>query len=320
MKARTAFSLGGSLALMSIPLLCGGCSLTLALDPNQGQNAAVARGSATESSTATLVRLLESDDPQVRSVAVRGLADMGESARAAAPALHGMVDDPDLHVRYEAAKALAAVHPDDPALPAVLVLMANDNRLPEEQRTEMRSMLQRVNPMLAYTSSEEQRLESEVGVGVESAESVDTGTMPTAPTTRPATPDLSESSATPTTRPIMASERPEQSAESARSGANAVEVPKEEKATAPTTRPVERTELSEIPGLAGLAIGNDAPPAPDISLFGHKSYTSAGALQVKNWIERQASLSDQEQQARVKEFQDWRYGQDKLIYQKVLEK
>lgn len=304
MKARTAFSLGGSLALMSIPLLCGGCSLTLALDPNQGQNAAVARGSATESSTATLVRLLESDDPQVRSVAVRGLADMGESARAAAPALHGMVDDPDLHVRYEAAKALAAVHPDDPALPAVLVLMANDNRLPEEQRTEMRSMLQRVNPMLAYTASEEQGLESEVGVGVESMESVHTGTMPT----------------TPTTRPIMASERPEQLAESAHSTAIAGEFAKEESATAPTTRPVERTEFSEIPGLAGLAIGDDAPPAPDINLFGHKSYTSAGALQVKNWIERQASLSDQEQQARVKEFQDWRYGQDKLIYQKVLEK
>jgi hypothetical protein len=64
----------------------------------------------------------------------------------------------------------------------------------------------------------------------------------------------------------------------------------------------------------------DAPPAPDINLFGYKSYTSAGAMQVRDWIQRRQSLTLQEKEARIKEFQDWRYAQDKLIYQKVLER
>jgi hypothetical protein len=180
-------------------------------------------------------------------------------------------------------------------------------------------MLQRVNPMLAYTSSQDQTLKSGefIGVGAESIERVHTGT---APTTRPTVLDGSTSSGTPTTRPIMASGRSESLTGSASNDADAVQIPMEEKPAAPTTRPVGQNEWSEIPGLTGLAVGEDVPPAPDINLFGYRSYTSAGALRVKDWIERHPSLSEQEKQARVKEFQDWRYGQDKLIYQRVLEK
>jgi hypothetical protein len=315
MNARFSARLLVSVAVLALPVMGGGCSLSLSLDPKQGQNAAVATGSATESSTATLVRLLESDDPQVRSVAVRGLAEMGESAQAAAPALHRMVDDPDLHVRYESAKALGAVHPNDPALPAVLMMIANDQRHPEPHRAEMRSMLQRVSPMMATTAMPGEVHESTEPVEGDaiSMDAVEPAEIDAAPTTRPTELELTTAGDGPTTRPIMASERSEAINESASDPI----VPRME-----TVAPAAKNEWSEIPGLAGIVdeSGADAPPAPDINLFGYKSYTSAGAVQVRDWIQRQPSLGEQEKQARIKEFQDWRYGQDKLIYQKVLEK
>ena len=331
----------GSVTLLTLPLLCGGCSLSLSLDPKQGQNAAVARTSNMDSSAATLVKLLDSHDPQVRSVAVRGLAEMGEDARGAAPSLHRLVDDPDRIVRYEAARALARVNPDDPALPAMLVVIANDERTPEEQRVEMRSLLHRVSPMYASTSTSTSTSTSPREVTVETTETTashdhddaeeatTTTTLETrsAPATQPTGLELSNTTVAPTTRPIMASERSEQVNESTSNGSLNV-TPRQTRpstippTTRPTTQPVGKNEWSDIPGLAGLADGSggDAPPAPDINLFGYKSYTSAGAVQVRDWIQRQNSISDKEKQARIKEFQDWRYGQDKLIYQKVLEK
>ena len=324
-----------SLPLLALPLVGGGCSLSMSLDPKQGQNAAVSRGSATESSAATLVRLLDSDDPQVRSVAVRGLAEMGADARSATPALHRLIDDPDRIVRYESAKALAAVNPADPALPAMLVQIANDQRTPEEQRVEIRSLLQRVSPMMATTSTPAvNRDTTELSNTDRTAdsttdntvvESIETTTVRSSPTTRPTgfeiiTPDA------PTTRPVMASERSEEVNETTSNGtverspfAPAHTPPP---TTRPATRPVSKNEWSEIPGLAGLADASsqDTPPSPDINLFGYQSYTSASAVQVKDWIQRQAAITEQEKQARVKEFQDWRYTQDKLIYQKVLER
>jgi len=319
MNARFATRIAGSVTLLTLPLLAGGCSLSLSLDPKQGQNAAVARGTTTtESSAATLVRLLDSEDPQVRSVAVRGLAEMGESAKGAAPALHALVDDPDRHVRYEAAKALAAVNPQDPALPAVLVLIANDQRTPEEQRVEMRAILNRISPMMATTTSRDATAQAtELDHNAE-AEVVETTTEVQLPTTRPTGLEITSSSATPTTRPIMASERSEQVNESTSNGASPA---------APTTRPATRPASQEnvwadIDGLSALvdASSQDTPPAPDVNLFGYKSYTSAGAMQVRDWIQRRPKLTLQEKESRIKEFQDWRYAQDKLIYQKVLER
>jgi hypothetical protein len=318
MNARSAKRIAGSVTLLTLPLLAGGCSLSLSLDPKQGQNAAVARGTTTESSAATLVRLLDSEDAQVRSVAVRGLAEMGESARGAAPALHALVDDPDRHVRYEAAKALAAVNPQDPALPAVLVLIANDQRTPEEQRVEMRTILSRVSPMMATTASRDvtaQTTGHDHDSGIEVVETTETH----APTTRPTGFEITSSSASPTTRPIMASERTEQVNESTSNGAAAVAPP----ATRPATRPVSQEHTwADINGLSALvdASSQDTPPAPDVNLFGYKSYTSAGAMQVRDWIQRRPSLTLQEKESRIKEFQEWRYAQDKLIYQKVLER
>lgn len=319
MNARFATRIAGSVTLLTLPLLAGGCSLSLSLDPKQGQNAAVARGTTTmESSAATLVRLLDSEDPQVRSVAVRGLAEMGESAKGAAPALHALVDDPDRHVRYEAAKALASVNPQDPALPAMLVLIANDQRTPEEQRVEMRTILNRVSPMMATTTTSRdataQTTELDHDANVEVVETTQTH----APTTRPTGLEITSSSASPTTRPIMASERSEQVNESTSNGASPAAP-----TTRPATRPVSQESVwADIDGLSALvdASSQDTPPAPDVNLFGYKSYTSAGAMQVRDWIQRRPTLTLQEKESRIKEFQDWRYAQDKLIYQKVLER
>ena len=335
-------------------ILCTSSGCTLSMGMADQQRYAVQRENATSTSS-TLKRLLETDDPQVRSLVAREIGQMGPAARDAIPALHRLIDDPDRHVRIEAAKALLQIEPGEPVAIPALVMIINDPQTTLEDRIVALNLLQNSGP------------KGQAALALHNASNAGANTSAAAyPTTRPGrTVRIEETNSTTYPRPVQRTIRandvpPEpvrsEPAESDPPPADTTTEPRSEATTAPerttvaaagatatgataagatpvaTTSlaspeltppapaaPTTRPATADSPGLTGLIAAANAP-APDIQLYGLTSYSSSQASAVRSWLERQSDLNEVERETRFKDFHRWRTEQDRRIYQRALER
>ena len=291
-----------------------GCSMTLALDP--AKNAAANQTpQASDSAVVALRKMLNMEDPQVRSLAARELGAMGEAGKEGVPSLYALVDDPDHKVRLESARAITRINGDDPVAIPALVMIARDPRSEPEDRREAIATLQQMGP---------RGQEAATNLALAEAQAVHQGIPPT---TRPIAQPVKASANSPTDRdrettdepvlPRTPSATPDalpatrpsvsfNSATTVKSGS-----------LLPDTRP-SGLVVRRIPGLwRSTDIADDLPPEPDIDVHNIRSYTAARALQVRQWINRQPG-TEAERQLRYDEFQRWRNEQDQRIYDHVM--
>ena len=311
--------------LLGLAFVGGGCSMTLALDgpKNQavdGQRTAVAHQ---ESAVAVLRRMLEHEDSDVQIAAVRELRELGPAATDAVPDLRELTEERDRVMRYEAARALVAIAPQDPVAAPTLVMISKDPQSSPEQRTEASALLQRM------------------GRGAEAVEPVASSGGELRATTRPAgvnrdwrgesgplkVTDVQEKRGVdaeeprprsvtidPTTRPTRDTQvRP----------AERIDREPLERPAAPATRPSGPPKDDPVLQIPGLWRSTDPagaqPPRPDINEHGIESYTATRALLVKDWIDRQPGTAEQKK-SRWEEFVRWRSEQDRQIYARVVNK
>jgi hypothetical protein len=297
--------------LVSIALIGAGCSMTVALDGprSQGMDGQGTAGADPQSAVGVLTRMLEHDDPDVRVAAIRELRDMGPAARDAAPELRKLTEERDRLLRYEAARALVAVAPQDPVAAPALVMIAKDPGSSDHHRRESVALLEKMG-----------RGAEVPGPGAGSAAATRpanarrdeySGPAPLKVTdVREQDSDAAES---PRSVRIDAATRPAASAQGERESPEGPAMP----ATRPSAPPAD-DPLLQIPGLwRSTDLPGSRPPAPDIDEHGINSYTATEALLVKQWLDRQPGSAAEKRQ-RWEEFVKWRSEQDRQIYAKVV--
>lgn len=282
----------------------------MTLAPYPSRSAANQTPQTSDSAVVALRKMLNMEDPQVRSLAARELGAMGEAGQEGVPALYALVDDPDRNVRLEAARAVTRINGDDPVAVPALVMIAKDPLSDPEHRREAIATLQQMGP---------RGQEAATNLALAEAQALHRGGSPS---TRPSDQPLKASvnppkqngnssgnssqrdatrSAGPSTRPSVSLNTPILKSDD----------------VLPDTRPTGLV-VRRIPGLGRPTdLADDLPPEPDIDVHGIRSYTAARALQVRQWINRQPG-SEAERQLRYDEFQRWRNEQDQRIYDHVM--
>jgi hypothetical protein len=266
---------------------CTGCTLRLSFDDPKAQ-ANASTGNA--QTIARLRGLLQSNDPQVRSIAAAELGGMGPAARDAEPDLDRLLADPDHHVRFAAARALGQIDPGDRATVPTLVMVIDDPQTAPEDRRAAVTLLGDMGAAAASARPAIVRLQHSDDADVRDAaiaalNKIDAATPAApAPGVGPAAP--------PTTRPYVA---PNTSSSIDRPGS----------AATPRSQAASFT--------AGPAPSEETLPKPDLRTDGIQHYSPGQLEALRTWIHRQNDLTPDQQRENLQRFEEWNRQQEAKI-------
>jgi hypothetical protein len=268
--------------LKRLLMICGlmtmsGCTLRLSLDDPPGGRATPVAGGAVTQSVTRLTVLLQSSDPQVRAIAAVELGSMGPKAHDATGELAKLMGDPDRHVRFTAARALAQIDPEDRATVPTLVLVIDDPQTPPEDRKAAIVQLGDMGMIAASARPVIARLQHSDDPDVRDAALVSVGKIDAAMAAQ---------------RPIMP-------------------------ATQPATRAVDRKDTTITSGRSAAYVAIPAPaseePKPDMRTGNIQHYSPEQFRALCAWIHRQVDLTPAQQQANIDRFDEWNRQQEQKI-------
>lgn len=282
---RSAVRLLCSAAILAAIASCTGCTLRLSFDDPKAQANASPNNAQ---SIARLRGLLQSNDPQVRSIAATELGAMGAQARDAAPDLDRLLADPDRHVRFAAARALGQIDPGDRATVPTLVLVIDDPQTAPEDR---RAAVAQLGDMGAAATSARPaivRLQHSDDPDVRDAAIAALNKIDTAAPVPP--PGLSPAPSA-TTRPYV-------------SPNTSSSIDRPESAAAPR---------SQAASFTATTASEDSLPKPDLRTDGIQHYSPGQFDALRTWIHRQNDLTPEQQRENVQRFEDWNRQQEAKI-------